>query len=64
MAARSTPLYGQLATSARTFERCVTRLKTGGGSLSPIERFVFSLILANGDSPHSRTPGTAPQSRT
>ncbi len=64
MAARSTPVYGQLAASARTFQRCVNRLKTSGGSLSPIERFVFSLILANGDSAHSRTPGTAPRSRT
>ena len=64
MAARTMPLFGALATSARTFERYVGRLKTTGDSLSPIERLVFSLILANGDSPHSRTSGTAPQRRT
>ena len=64
MAARSTPAYGNLAASARTFQRYVSRLTTTGDSLSPIERFVFSLILANRDAPHTRTPGTAPQSRT
>jgi hypothetical protein len=64
MAARTTPLYGTLATSARTFQRYVNCLKTTGDSLSPIERFVFSLILANGDSPHSRTPAMAPQRHT
>jgi hypothetical protein len=64
MAARTTPVYGKLATSARTFQRYVHRLETTGDSLSPIERFVFSLILVNSDSPHNRTPGTAPQRRT
>ena len=64
MAARTTPLYGKFATSARTFQRYVNRLNTTGDSLSPIERFVFSLILANGDSPHNRTSGTAPQPHT
>ena len=64
MAARTTPVYAKLTTSARTFQRYVTRLKSTGESLSPIERFVFSLILANGDSPHGRTSGTAPQRHT
>ena len=64
MVARTTPLFGALATSTRTFERYVNRLKNTGDSLSPIERVVFSLILANGDSTHSRTQGTAPQRRT
>jgi hypothetical protein len=64
MAARSTPVYGKLATTARTFQRYVNRLNTAGDSLSPIERLVFSLILTNSDSPHNQTPGTAPQRRT
>jgi hypothetical protein len=64
MAARTTPVYGKLAASARTFQRYVSRLKTTGDSLSPIERFVFSLILADSDSPHNQTPDTAPQRRT
>jgi hypothetical protein len=64
MVARTTPLFGALAKSTRTFERYVNRLKNTGDSLSPIERVVFSLILANGDSTHSRTQGTALQRRT
>jgi hypothetical protein len=64
MAARTTPVYGTLTTSVRTFQRYVNRLKTTGNSLSPIERFVFSLILANGDSPSNRTSGTAAERRT
>jgi hypothetical protein len=63
-AARTTPVYNKLTTSARTFQRCVNRLKAPGDSLSPIERLVFSLILANGDSSHNRTSDTAPQRRT
>jgi hypothetical protein len=64
LAARTTPVYSKLAASARTLQKYVSGVKTSGDSLSPIERVVFSLILTNGDAPHSRTPGTAPQSRT
>jgi hypothetical protein len=63
-AARTTPAYSKLATSARTFQRYVKRMRAPADSLSPIERLVFSLILANSDSSHNQTPGTAPQRRT
>jgi hypothetical protein len=57
-------MCGKLTTSARTFQRYVARLRTSGDSLSPIERLVFSLILANSDSSQNRTPDTAPQRRS
>ena len=37
----------RVVSSARNFERCFRDLRSAGGSLSPIERVVFSLVLAN-----------------
>ncbi|HTX38918.1 MAG TPA: hypothetical protein VME43_28030 [Bryobacteraceae bacterium] len=34
-------------TSARNVERCFHDLRSAGGSLSPIERLLYSLVLAN-----------------
>jgi hypothetical protein len=33
--------------SARNFQRCFHDLRNGGASLNPIERVMFSLVLAN-----------------
>lgn len=40
------PAYDQIRSSARSFGQYFKDLKAGS-SLSPIERFVFSLVLAN-----------------
>jgi hypothetical protein len=60
---RSTPAYGQLVTSAASFERYVESLNTAGNSLNPIERLVFSLVLSNSKQ-HPGNQGTAPAHRT
>ena len=39
--------YLRLERSAETFQSCFQALKTSEVSVSPVERFVFSLILAN-----------------
>jgi len=47
------PVYGRAVSSLRSFQRVFGDLKQAG-SMSPIERFVFSLVLSN-----SRTPAAA-----
>ncbi len=37
----------RVVTSARNVERCFRDLRNAGGSLSPLERLLFSLVLAN-----------------
>ncbi|HEY1339969.1 MAG TPA: hypothetical protein VGF59_20795 [Bryobacteraceae bacterium] len=44
---RTTPAYGKLAASAQNFRESYCDLKRAGNSLSPVERFVFSLVLAH-----------------
>jgi hypothetical protein len=43
----TTPVYCHVASSARNFQRYFRDLNQTGNSLSPIERFVFSLVLSN-----------------
>ena len=64
--AGTSPAVGRFVTSARDFQRNCREWKNSGGSLSPVERFVFSLILANTKTPHASTqaPGAAPERRT
>ena len=45
----TTPVYGRLVTSARSFRHYFQDLNRGGNSLSPIERVVFSLVLAHAE---------------
>ena len=40
------PRFGRIASSAHNFEHYFQNLKSGN-SLNPVERFVFSLVLAN-----------------
>lgn len=40
----------RVVASARNFERCFQDLRSSGGSLTPLERLVFSLVLANAKS--------------
>jgi hypothetical protein len=41
------PVYGRAANSARSFHRYFQDLKNADANLNPVERVVFSLILAN-----------------
>ena len=50
-AIHTAPAYGRLVSSAQSFQHYFQDLKGAGNSLNPVERFVFSLILAN-----TRTP--------
>ena len=60
---RATPAYRQLVSSAASFERYLEGLKKADNSLSPIERFVFSLVLSNSKSARPENQGTAPAPR-
>ena len=44
------PVYGRAVSSVRNFQRNFGELKKAD-SMSPIERFVFSLVLANSKTP-------------
>jgi hypothetical protein len=46
-ASRSEPACGPARQSAQSFRQYFHDLKSAGSSLSPIERLVFSLVLAN-----------------
>jgi len=64
MAVRDAPTYGRLVSSAQSFQHYFQDLKGAGASLNPVERFVFSLILANTRTPRPDQPGTALERRT
>jgi hypothetical protein len=49
LAALRTPGYARIASSARNFQQRFQELKAAGNSMGPVERFVFSLILAAPD---------------
>ena len=46
-AVHTSPAYSRIVSSAQKFQQYCRDLKQAGTSLSPIERFVFSLVLAN-----------------
>jgi hypothetical protein len=50
-AARTSPIYGRFVLSARTFHHYFHDLKDADESFNPWQRFVFSLVLANGKTP-------------
>ena len=52
------PAYGRAVSSLRSFQRVFGDLRKAD-SMSPIERFVFSLVLSG-----SKTPTAAANSRT
>jgi hypothetical protein len=54
------PAYRRIVSSAQNFQQYFRDLKQAGSSLSPIERFVFSLVLANSKTPQAGQ-ATAPQ---
>ena len=46
-AVATAPAYGRLVCSAQSFQQYFQDLNKAGNSLSPIERLVFSLVMAN-----------------
>jgi hypothetical protein len=62
-AAEAGPVCGRLARSAERFRQNFQDLERSGNSLSPVERFVFSLVLAN-SSGQSRPSGAMSEHRT
>jgi len=46
-AVHTLPVLGRVVSSAQSFRYYFRDLKQAGTSISPIERFVFSLVLAN-----------------
>jgi hypothetical protein len=54
----------RIVSSAQNFQRYFRDLKGAGNSLNPIERFVFSLVLANTKTPQREQQGAAPARRT
>jgi len=63
-AVRNAPVYGRVVSSAQSFQHYFQDLKGAGASLNPVERFVFSLILANTRTPRPDQPGRALERRT
>jgi hypothetical protein len=62
--AQSTGAYCRIVTQAQNFQRYYHDLQQGQSSLSPIERLVFSLVLANSKSPEQTVTGEMPVGRT
>jgi hypothetical protein len=63
-AVRNAPAYGRLVSSAQSFQHYFQNLKGADTSLNPVERFVFSLILANTRTPRPDPPSAALERRT
>ena len=61
---RNAPAYDRLVSSAQSFQHYFQDLKGAGAALNPVERFVFSLVLANTRTPRPEPPRTAPERRT
>jgi hypothetical protein len=53
------PVYGRAVSSLHSFQRVFGDLKQAG-SMSPIERFVFSVVLSNSKTPTAAN-STAPR---
>lgn len=63
-AAYTAPSFGRLVSSARSFHYYFHEVKKSGSSLSPVERFVFSLVLANTKSHQAQVTCAPPDRRT
>ncbi|MDE3166815.1 MAG: hypothetical protein KGN36_13500 [Acidobacteriota bacterium] len=63
-AVQSTGAYSRIANSAQNFQRYYRDLQEGQNSLSPIERVVFSLVLANSKSPERTLASELPVGRS
>ena len=63
-AVATTPVYCRVVSSAQSFQRYFRDLNQAGNSLSPIERFVFSLVLSNTKPVEADHPRTASARRS
>jgi len=57
-AVHTSPVVGKFVSSAQSFRYYFRDLKQSGTSMSPIERFVFSLVLANPKAAQVQTQAT------
>ncbi|HEY2016712.1 MAG TPA: hypothetical protein VGH38_24580 [Bryobacteraceae bacterium] len=62
--AHSATAVSRFVSSAETFRYYFRDLKNAGSSLSPIERFVMSVVLANTKAPQVHIPCTAADRQT
>lgn len=64
--AGTSPAVGRFVSSAQNLPSYIRDSQTTGGSLSPIERFVFSLVLTNTKAPRAcnSDPGAVLEHRT
>jgi hypothetical protein len=60
----TSPVFGRFVSSAQSFRYYFRDLKQAGTSMSPIERFVFSLVLANPRAPQAQNQAGTPEHRT
>ena len=63
-AAVATPGCSRIVSSARNFRHYFHAMQSTVGSLGPVERFVYSVVLANSQSERSHKPITPPPPRT
>lgn len=63
-AARTSPVVGRFVSSAQNLPHYIQDSKATGGSLSPIERFVFSLVLTDTKASRACNQGAVPQHRS
>ncbi len=61
---QDTGAYCRIVHSAQNFQRYYHDLQQGQNTLSPIERFVFSLVLANSRNPEQTATGELHVGRT
>lgn len=59
-AVHTSPVYGRFVSSAHSFRYYFQDLKNAGTKLNPIERFLFSLVLANPEVPQAQGRAAAP----
>jgi hypothetical protein len=59
----SAPSYGHVICSVRSAQHYLQDLDRAGTSLNPVERFVFSLVLANSRAHHAQLPAAVPAGR-
>jgi hypothetical protein len=60
----TTPVYCRIVSSAQSFRHYFRDLNQVGNSLSPIERFVFSLVLSNTKAVETNHSHRAPARRS
>jgi len=63
-AVHTSPVFGRFVSSAQSFQSYYRDLKQAGASVSPMERFVFSLLLAKPKAPQAQVQCAPTEHRT